>query len=76
VWRPAIFTTVSFAAAIWLGDSLRASRWGAELGWIGFVLSAGFTGCVAVLLAYYLGLSGQQRRTIRRRVQVLLGAAD
>ena len=56
LWRPAAYTAVSFAAAIWLSDLLRASRWGTALGWIGFVLSAGLTGGVAVLLAFYLGL--------------------
>jgi O-antigen/teichoic acid export membrane protein len=76
VWRPALFTAASFAAAIWLGELLRATRWGAELGWIGFVLSAGITGGVAVLLAFYLGLSGQQRQTILRRVRVLLSGVD
>jgi VIT1/CCC1 family predicted Fe2+/Mn2+ transporter len=40
--------------------------------WMSFILSAGVTGILMLVLSFYAGLSGVQRRSILRRIQAVI----
>jgi len=64
--RPAVVTILLFVLALSVGD------WGQAGTWIGLAFSVGVTVVVVSLLAFYAGLSGDQRRRIMQRVQMVM----
>jgi O-antigen/teichoic acid export membrane protein len=70
--RPALVTGLLFSVALLLSAFAADSTWAGITGWIGFVLSAGVTAGAALLLAFYMGLSGDQRRNVVDRVRMVV----
>lgn len=70
--RPALVTVVLFSLASKLSDLLLTSNWFSASGWIDLILSVGVTFGLVLLLAFYAGLSGDQRRHILRRVRMVV----
>jgi hypothetical protein len=73
--RPAFVTILLLMLASKLGDLLVTSKWFAVSGWIELILSVGVMLCVVFLLAFYGGLSRNQRIQIMQRVQMVIGIA-
>lgn len=73
--RPAFVTTLFFLLASKLSDLLAENSLFAVSGWFDLTLSVGMTFGVVLLLAFYAGLSGNQRRQILRRVRMVLSTA-
>ncbi|HEY4689448.1 MAG TPA: hypothetical protein VIK33_09060 [Anaerolineae bacterium] len=63
--RPAFVTAVFFAFTLGVSDLLAADNW------IDLILSAGVTVVLASLLAFYAGLTGDQRKRVLHRVQAV-----
>jgi O-antigen/teichoic acid export membrane protein len=74
--RPAFITLLLFGLALMLSEFLAASPWFATSGWIELAMSVGATFGVASLLAFYAGLSGNQRGHILRRVRMVMTTAS
>lgn len=69
VWRPALVTALLFSLAT------ASSRALALQGWYSFIPLAGVTLGVALLVAFYAGLSGSQRDSLLHRVRRALRRA-
>jgi O-antigen/teichoic acid export membrane protein len=69
--RPSLVTILLFWLLSWLDHSSQ-SMWNNVRGWMNLVLSVGFTFGVVLLLAFFGGLSGSQRRQILRRVRTVV----
>ncbi len=67
--RPFLVTVFLFLAATRLGTLLSSSDWSGARGWLFFILSAGVTGIVMLLMSFYVGLSADQRVSMIRRVR-------
>jgi hypothetical protein len=65
VLRPAFITVLIFTLMLSADDFLTVSTW------IGLIVSVGMTLVVVLLLAFYTGLSGEQRRRILQRVRLV-----
>lgn len=74
--RPALVTMLLFSLAFGLNSLLPAPAWSGVRGWIGLFLSAAVTGIMLLFLSFYAGLSGEQRRTIMRRVRSVTARAE
>lgn len=72
IQRPALVTTLFFVLSSKLGDILGTNIWLGTFGWIDLFLSVGLTFGVVLLLAFYTGLSGNQRRQILRRFRLVV----
>lgn len=70
--RPALVTVLLFSFASGLDSLLPTTTWSGARGWISFFLSAGMTGILLLLLSFYAGLSGEQRKQILHRVRMVL----
>lgn len=70
VVRPAFMTMLLFSLASWLGNSLMVGSW------IGLIPSVGVTLCAVSLLAFYCGLSANQRKRTLLRVRRVLQSPD
>jgi O-antigen/teichoic acid export membrane protein len=76
MFRPALVTTLIFLTA------LGVDRFGSIMvgtgftGWLIFILFAGLTGIVMLLISFYSGLSNDQRKSMVRRVQAALTTAE
>lgn len=66
VLRPAFVTLLLFPLAAALGGLVMVH------GWVGLILSAGATSGAVSLLAFYAGLSGDQRKRTLQRVRQLM----
>jgi O-antigen/teichoic acid export membrane protein len=70
--RPAVVTVVLFLLAIGV-DKFTAPTTGSGLaGWLLFLLFAGTTGILMLVVSFYAGLSGDQRTAMLRRVRAVL----
>jgi O-antigen/teichoic acid export membrane protein len=74
--RPVLVTLLFFFCAAALDNFIPAAVWSGATGWIVFFLSAGLTGLLMLLLSFYAGLSGSQRKSIIKRTRMLLSSAD
>jgi hypothetical protein len=74
ILRPAFVTTLLFFLASDLSDFLAASNYFSATGWTDLLFSVGVTFGLVLLLAFYAGLSGNQRRNIVRRVTMMVAA--
>ena len=68
--RPSVVTILLFAGAAALAEPLSSSRWGGTKDWIPFIAWAGVTGTLALLMAFFGGLSANQRRDMLHRVRM------
>jgi O-antigen/teichoic acid export membrane protein len=76
ILRPAIVTVFMFLLSIALDGPFSTLAWAGATGWFLFILSAGITGIVTLLLSFYAGLSSTQRGNIVRRVRAVLTTAE
>ncbi len=67
--RPISITVLLFLGAVVLDDFLSAIVWTGARGWIAFLLSAFATGLLMLVISFFAGLSGEQRKSMIRRVQ-------
>jgi len=75
-FRPVIVTTLLFLIAVGL-DGFFSDMAAKEInGWYGFILSAGATGILMLLISFYAGLSIDQRKNIMRRVRAVITTAE
>jgi O-antigen/teichoic acid export membrane protein len=70
--RPALVTSLLFTAAVGLDAYGSAPIALLADNWMSFILSAGVTGILMLVLSFYAGLSGVQRRSILRRIQAVI----
>lgn len=74
--RPAAVTVALFLLAIGL-DKFTALTTGSGLsGWLLFFLFAGMTGILMLAISFYTGLSGEQRKSMLKRVRAALATTD
>lgn len=70
-FRPALVTISLYSVATWLVSSTNMGNKLGLTGWINFIGGAGLTACACLVAAYYLGLSGLQRKTILNRLRAM-----
>jgi hypothetical protein len=70
--KPAMVSLLLFSLATYLESVVSVNHWFRVNGWIGLVFATGITACVALLLSFFGGLSGDQRRNIFRRIQLVM----
>jgi len=75
VLRPAFVTFLLFSLASVL-DAIASANFSFIRGWIDLILSVGVTCGVVLLLAFYTGLSSNQRRTILSRMRMVITTAS
>jgi len=71
--RPALITLMLFSLASGLGNFAPVGV--GVRGWVSFIPSAGVTACMVLLVAFYAGLSGGQRKRVLERIRTLIVAA-
>jgi O-antigen/teichoic acid export membrane protein len=76
IFRPAIVTILMFLLSIALNKFFFDLSWSGVKGWLIFIVSAGMTGILTLLMSFYAGLSGSQRGTIVRRVRAVIATAE
>jgi hypothetical protein len=76
VLRPLLVTMVLFALAFELDSLVPINTWSGLKGWISLVPSVGVTSSLVLLVTFYAGLSGGQRRNILRRVRMVITTAS
>lgn len=67
--RPALVTLLLFSTAVGLDKFISITAGTGIMGWFIFILSAAGTGILILLISFYAGLSGDQRRNMLRRVR-------
>lgn len=72
--RPALITILLFTAITWLNRSSFYLRLSPGFGWIELILSIGITVFIVLLVAFFLGLTLNQRKLMIRRVSIILGS--
>ncbi|MEN6408142.1 MAG: hypothetical protein ABFD44_00350, partial [Anaerolineaceae bacterium] len=75
IFRPIMVTGLFFLLATRFENYLPTQHWQGISGWAMFILFAALTACAVLALAFILGLSGEQRRTILRRVRAVISAS-
>jgi len=75
ILRPVLVTMLLFLLASKIGGLLTESIRFTAIGWTDFILSAGVTLCVVILLAFYAGLSDNQRGHVLRRIRMVVAIA-
>lgn len=72
MFRPTLVTILLFSLAIGL-DGLLPFKLGTGIaGWLAFILLAGVTGILIMLISFYSGLTGNQRKSMLRRVRAVI----
>ena len=72
--RPLLATGFLFGLALWVNSVARESAWYPAMTWTRIVPAAGMTMVVLAMLAFFLGLSGNDRQRLRQRVQLAISA--
>lgn len=72
MFRPVFVTLLLFSTAVGLDKFVSVTAGTRITGWLVFVLSAGVTGILMLLISFYAGLSGNQRRNMLRRVRAVI----
>jgi O-antigen/teichoic acid export membrane protein len=70
--RPVVVTTLLFGAATALDGFFSSWAWSGTSGWLFFILLAGVTGILMILLSFYAGLSADQRNNMVSRVRAAI----
>jgi O-antigen/teichoic acid export membrane protein len=76
ILRPAIVTIFMFVLSISLDTFFSTLTWAGARGWFLFILSAGITGIVMLVLSFYAGLSSAQRGNIMGRLRGVMATAE
>jgi hypothetical protein len=71
-----IVMALLYAGTVKLGDILDTTAWHGLTGWIFFALSCAVTFFAALVVAFFAGLSGDQRQQILRRARVVLSISS
>jgi len=74
--RPVIITCFLFSLSVGVDRIFSISIGAGIKGWLIFIILAGVTGILMLLISFYAGLSGNQRRKIIDRVRVVLATAE
>ena len=74
--RPVFVTILLFSAAVGLDRFVSVVVGAGFRGWLVFILSAGVTGILMLLISFYTGLSRDQRRSLIGRVQAVITTAE
>jgi O-antigen/teichoic acid export membrane protein len=74
--RPVIVTILVFSIAVGFDSHYSLTVGTGIKGWLTFIILAGGTGIMMLLISFYAGLSGDQRKNILRRVQALMTTAE
>jgi O-antigen/teichoic acid export membrane protein len=75
ILRPTLVAGVFFLLATRFENYLPTQDWHGISGWAMFILFAALTAGVALVLAFFLGLPGEQRKTILRRIRAVISAS-
>ena len=67
--RPAVITILLYSLASWLAGYINLGKKTVLMGWMSFGGGAVMTAGVFLMMAFYMGLSGLQRKTIFRRLR-------
>jgi O-antigen/teichoic acid export membrane protein len=70
--RPVLVTFLLFFIAVGLDKLLPFTTGTGITGWLIFILLAGVTGILMLLISFFAGLSNEQRRNMARRVRVVM----
>jgi len=73
-FRPALITILLYSLASWLDSHVNLGGRSGLGGWINFIGGAGITAGVFLVVAFYSGLSGLQRKTIFSRLRAMNSA--
>lgn len=73
IFRPLIITILMFLLSAALNIFFFDLTWSGMKGWLTFIVAAGMTGVLALLMSFYAGLSGSQRGNIVRRIRAVMG---
>jgi len=73
--KPSIVSLLLFSLATYVDSVVSVNHWFHVDGWIGLVFATGITACIVLLLSFFGGLSGSQRRNIFRRIQMVMTTA-
>jgi hypothetical protein len=74
--RPALVTLLLFSCAAWLERYINLGSMSDFKGWMYFIGGAGITVGIFLVVAFFLGLSGLQRKTVLRRLQAVNAAGS
>jgi hypothetical protein len=72
LFRPVLVTILLFSIAIGLDWFVPVTTGEGIKGWLFFILFAGATGILMLLISFYAGLSGDQRRNMIHRIRTVL----
>lgn len=74
--RPVFVTILLFSIALGLDRFSSVTAGTGIMGWLMFILSAAGTGILMLFISFYAGLSGDQRRSMIRRVRAAITTAE
>jgi O-antigen/teichoic acid export membrane protein len=74
--RPAFVTILLFSIAVGLDNFVSISTGTGINGWLIFLLLAGSTGVLMLLISFYAGLAGDQRKNMLRRIRAAITTAE
>jgi O-antigen/teichoic acid export membrane protein len=74
--RPMLITTLLFSLAVGVDRFVTITAGTGIRGWLFFLLSAGATGILMLLLSFYSGLPSDQRKIMIERVLIVLKTAE
>ncbi|MGA2504249.1 MAG: hypothetical protein ABSG01_09185 [Anaerolineales bacterium] len=74
--RPILVTILLFSAAVGLNQYASSLIRSGIMGWLVFILLAGATGILMSFISFYAGLTGDQRRSLIRRVRAVITTAE
>jgi len=70
--RPVFVTILLFSSAVGLDKFISVANAEDIMGWLSFIFSAIVTGILMLLISFYTGLSGDQRKNMMRRVRAVI----
>jgi hypothetical protein len=74
--RPMLITTLLFSLSVGVDRFVTITAGTGIRGWLFFILSAGATGILMLLLSFYTGLPSDQRKIMIERVLIVLKTAE
>ena len=74
--RPVLVTILLFSLALGMDKFFSITAGTGIMGWLIFILSAAGTGIIMLLISFYAGLSGDQRRSMIRRVRTAITTVE
>jgi hypothetical protein len=76
MFRPVFVTLLLFSTTVFLDGLIPISLEAGFKGWLIFIISAGTTGVLILLISFYLGLSGGQRRNMVHRFRAAITTSE